>query len=351
MNGYGLITDTTKSMGIPFEYLDAKLRGRRGRLYEQDKLWELADSPSVQELAYRLYPRREITDLLELERCLTEDCVEELALALPYLSGLTNAFYLSVLRRFQVDNLKVMLRLCGVPHAGDEPEKFTVALPDCLALPREELLACRDIGDFVSCIPSEAVRSAVEAAISLYERTGRRAFLEMALDKGYWHGVRESLDRLPTPDRETCAVPLKREFLSMRLLCALRARRYGIPWPDLDLVLPAAWNCPSAKLLRTVYEESDEETRTHRLRSAVGAELSAVEVQDLTSLEGFLWRKVVRTANQQFYGRMGTAGVVVGYFYAKMDELKNLIRIAEMLRYNRSEREIREHLGLARPGA
>ena len=91
---------------VPAEFVTANLRGRRSRLYEGERLRELARLGSVADLAWRLFPRHELPDPFALERRLRSACTAELASVATYLKGRLRGVYCALLDRYAVENLK-----------------------------------------------------------------------------------------------------------------------------------------------------------------------------------------------------------------------------------------------------
>jgi len=335
---------------VSFDFLNAKLRGRRSFLYEGDRLRELAELPGLQELAWHLYPRQDIRDVFELERRMLGSCVRELAWVLLYLHGAFEALYRSLLDRYAVENLKVLLRLFVRKDEAAAPADYLMDLPPELALPVEELLASADVEEFLRRLPSGPVRACAENALPLYRETGRRAFLEMAFDCGYWQAVQEAVGRLSAAEQSQCSAPILAERDAMRLLCALRAGGvYDISWDEFRAVLPGGRGGLGVGTLREVYEHPELGFALQRvpgLADAVERHRPAEQVQQIGDLEDVLWHEVIRLARRQYYALPVGPAVVVSYFYFKREELRHLLALAQMLRVGRSPTEIAERLHL-----
>ncbi|KPK60276.1 MAG: hypothetical protein AMK73_08215 [Planctomycetes bacterium SM23_32] len=331
---------------VAFDFLGAKLRGRRSRLFEGDRLRELAGQGSLRDLAWRLYPREEPGGIAALERRMLADCVAELASLARYLDGAYRAFYVALLGRYPVENLKVALRLWGRGEGGGDPRDYLVDLPPALRLRVDDLLGAADIEAFVEAIPLPAVRECAQGALPLYGEDGRKAYLEMAFDKGYWQGVWATMPR----GMHGFAAPVRAEFDAMRLLGTLRAaRRYGMPWEQWRMLLPAGPGQIGDSLLRGLHADPRAEFAARSLRwleSSVQELAAQEEGGAFGHLEELLWRRAVRLADRQYYAHMTGPGVLISYFYLKRNERRELFGIAQMLRYGRSAPEIIEQIGL-----
>ena len=328
---------------VPEEFLYAKLHGRRSRLYEGDRLRELAAEASLEDLALRLFPQARRADRAEFERQVMASCVAELASLARFLVGARYAFYMRLLGRYPIENLKVLLRLLG---SEEDPAGHLVELPAGLALPVEKLTGAGDARQFLEAIPMSRVRRCALQALPAYEEGGKKAWLEMAFDRGYWLGVRDGLGRLSASERPECARPVRRELDAMRLLATLRAAAvYGLSWDEWRPFVPAGGGRVGEQALRDIHARPELSYVAERL-PGLWATVAPMEPQDIGELEEALWRQVVRAADHQFYASSGALGVMVGYFYLKRDEMRHLLGLAQMLRYGKAADEILDYLGL-----
>ena len=333
---------------IPAEFLSAKLRGRRSRLYEGERLVALASLSSVAELGASLFPHdEEIRGAFELEQRLTAACVQELAFFLRYLSGAQEALYRALLDRYPLENIKTLLRLLGRQDAGARAERLLITLPPELSMPVEDLVRATSVEEFVRRIPLKNARSRAIAALPLYERAQQTAFLEMALDRGYWEAVWQAMGSLWPGDRKACSAPITCEYDALRLVAVLRAARtYGLDWEILEQALPLAHGRLSKARLRRFHEKSDpDELRRSlpALRRAPVALEAEEEDESVSHIEDILWRETLRAAVQAFHSAApgsGSLGALTGYYYLKRHELRQLTMIAQMIRTGRGQREV-----------
>lgn len=307
------------------DFLDAKVRGRRGAMWRTEDLHGLAAIGSVRELAARLYPRTDIQDHFHLERRMLAACVAELASFLPYLSGAGEELYAALLDRYPIENLKVLLRLLG-GRDGQRAEELLVELPAALALPAGPFIESGDVEAFVEQIPFPTVRKCARETLPLYTETGCKAFLEMAFDRGYWMRVRDA--------RQRWSGPVAAECEAARLLATLRAARvYDLPWERIRALLPPPGpGGLEGGALAQIHADPSAGNLIRLLpwleRLADGPD----ELEDTGRLEERLWHRAVRLADRQYYMTFDGYGALIGYYYLKREELRHLLSITQMLR-------------------
>jgi vacuolar-type H+-ATPase subunit C/Vma6 len=307
----------------------------------------LARERSVGELVYRLYPHEEIRDELDLERHILAGSVAELIGLSGYLSGAQCEFYDTLVSRYPVQNLKVLLRLWGRQPDPRAADPYLLPLPAGWSLRAEEFLACESIEDFVGLIPLAQVREDAQAALPLFRETSRKAYVEMGFDRGYWRAVSDGLRAIHPAEQNRCSLPIRRELESLRLLATLRAARvYRIPWEHLERLLPASLGGVSTEELRGIYRRPEPEVIRDGVQWLKGMELADEVLEDAGLLEEALWREVVRLANRQYYTVLSGFCTLVSYYYLKRNEFRRLLGLMHMVRYGESEEEIAEHLGV-----
>jgi len=335
----------TRALGdVPGEFLYAKLRGRRSRLLEGERLRDLAREPSLRDLALRLYPRERIEGRAELERVVLSRCVAELDRLGRYVSGAAGEFFLRLLERYPVENLKVLLRLHGSEQEDASPH--LIDLPPDLELPVHRLMSAPGVEEFIDGVPLPHVQRCALDAMAIYTESGNRAYLEMAFDQGYWQAVWDAVRRLSAADARRCVGPIRAEFDAMRLLATLRAAAiYGLPWDEWAPLLPAGPGHLSKAVLREVHARPDLEDVADRLGS-LGRTPDGGVPRDVGELEEVLWHRAVHAADRQFYASSSAVALLVSYFYLKRDEMRHLLGLAQMLRYGRTPEEVMDYLGL-----
>ena len=334
---------------VPFEFLNALIRGRRSRLYEGDRLRDLAETGDLNDLAYELFPREGIRTALDLERLLTGACVAEFGSLIRYVSGAYGRLYMGLLSWFQVEALKLLLRLLGREKALDTAERMLPELPEGLALPVASLLESRSVGEFIERITLTRVREAAMAAMPVYKRTGKKAYLEMALDRGRLATVSEALEDLPRAVRGSCLPPVRMEMDANRLLAVLRATRtYGIKWEALSPVLPADHGELNANTLRAIHAHPDGQQVMQALPFLRDRLDSPEQAESPGAVEEVLWAQTVRLAERQYRSELAGPAILVSYYYLKRNELRQLIALVQLVGRDASPREVEERLGLER---
>ena len=102
---------------------------------------------------------------------------------------------------------------------------------------------------------------------------------------------------------------------------------------------------PSEAAIRGLYSDPTPEHVLEHMPWLVAGE-TVHEAADLAALEDAAWRRCIRLANRQYYAPTPGPAVLIGYYYLKRQEMRSLLGLSQLLRYNTPEPEILEFLGL-----
>ena len=334
-------------MQMPLSYIEARLRARRSGFYEGDRLRKLIEARDVEELCKRIYHDLAVFSHLELEHQLRQDTISELSSLLVFLPAGVGRLFRALLRRFQVDNIAVVLHTWADGRDLDAAEPYLFELPPSIDVPVEELIAAPDVEKFVSAVPDEALRTGMRDVMDVYRSSQQTAFLEMGLDCAFWDGVYQALNGLSRSGRQECRGPIDLELKSVRIVYVLRAARtYGLPWETVEPLVPPGGVGSKLADLHGLYENPEG-----RAVMDLCPELSqwGVDEQtagDLCELEKAFWSEVSRKAHRLFYSAYDSPASIVSYYYLRRAELRNLTSLTEMVRHGWSRDEMAERLGL-----
>jgi len=315
-----------------FDFIQAKLHGQRSRVYERERLDELCELRTTDQLWARLYPEAEPAGHRELERQLLADHVAALDSVRLHLPERLAPFGAWVMRRYQIENLKTLLRAWKAREPLARVQPLLAPLRRDLALDAAAFLNAPGLPDFIRLIREEALRDAALRSVPQYEETQGTFFVESALDGTYYAGLLERHAALRPAPREQTKALVGLEVAVYNVLAAFRLKlNYGIPYKQ---ALPFLANgVPEARRLRRLYESPE----FREMRGAIPHEMARRDglavASTIAELEVLFWERLLEVANRQFYRSAGDLGGVVAFFIVKRAELANQIRVIEGVRY------------------
>lgn len=332
------------------DYLATRLHGRRSRLAEGDRLERLCGLPNFSELGHAVYPESEFQAAADLERRLMQDLVRELCVFLKHLEGSGAELLAWSLVRFQVENIKVLLRGVMRRTALDSLQQYLLTLPGWLALDARVLLAAESLEQFADLLPAGALRKSLKAALAIYHEQPVPFFLEGALDRGYFEELLTRAEEL-TEDQELIQPLVLQEVDTFHLLLAVRGKfHYGLT-PELLLPLHVRGSgIPRDRFLEMLAAPDLKAAASLAVGRAIaalppehgsGEDSGKVEVSDL---EAMAWNRFLLLSNRAFRRSHMGLGAVLGYVGIRRIEVANLITLSEGMANNTAREALRSRL-------
>jgi V/A-type H+-transporting ATPase subunit C len=333
------------------DYLAARFHGRRSRVAEAERLDALCRLRTIPELAAAVFPDAKLQTSAEFQRRTVEDSLSEFSHSLRYLNETGSDLLAWMLVRFQVENLKVLLR-GFLDHAPIEGlQEHLIMLPADRALDVNELLAAETLERFVDRLPREMPRKALRLALDHYSGQLRPFFLEAALDQGYFQELLARAGRLSDADREVVAPIIEQEVNMFLLMLAVRGRfGYGLT-PEMLLPLHVRSRGIPTGRFNAMLTVPDLRTAAAfavgRVIDALPPEHEAGETSralDAAELEALAWKRFLRLANRACRRSHMGLGAIIGYAVIRRVEVANLISLSEGIRAGVAPESIRARL-------
>jgi vacuolar-type H+-ATPase subunit C/Vma6 len=338
-------------MAKDLDFLAARLHGRRSRMYEGDGLDSLCRLASLEELFRAVFPESEINGPSDFQRRLVQGLVQEVWRFEAYTSGPGAALLHWTLVRFQVENLRVLIRAWFSKPPAGRIDGYLLSLPAELGLDTQKLSAAESLADFVRFMPGGPLQESLERTLKVYPDYRRPFLYEAALDRGYFQGLLTGLERLPAQDRDLVRPLVQQEADIFHLMVVTRGRfHYGLAQDMLRSLCVEGTRIPRP-LFSAMLNDPDVMVVAGRLVGRVidadpfqGGPAEGSITAGAAILEGLAWRRFLRLANATFRrSHMGLAAVF-GYTGLRRIEVANLITICEGIRSGMAAETIRGRL-------
>ncbi len=333
------------------DYLAARFHGRRGELAEAERLDELCRLRTIPELTRAVFPDARFQTSAEFQRGALEALVAELGECPGHLDGPGSDLLDWMQVRFQVENLKVLLRAFLEQIRFEVAQAHLVSLPAKLALDTRALLAADSLEQFCDRLPRDVLGRAMKSALDKYRVHPRPFLLECALDRGYYEELLARARFVSRVEREVIEPLCAQETNTFQMMLAVRGRLlYGLapewllpfhlPAPGIPLgrfrALLAAPDGPSMAVLvrRRVIDGLPAE-------AASGGGSAAGYAAEM---EALAWSRYLHLANRAFrHSHMGL-GAIVGFAGIRRVEAANLVTLAEGIRVGLAPEVVRARL-------
>ncbi len=340
---------------MAYEYLNTRVRVMLAKLLKPQQFLALLELRELTELLRALSD----TDYApELERCSVEFSGYELIEQTVLRNGqriFTHLMRIApeeprqlielVLERFEVFNLKTIVR--GV-HARVSAAEIARSLYPSIIYSQAfyaELLqrgTLRGILDYLLSTGNRYYKP-LAAVFPEYERTGRLALLEHALDSFYFAQARERL-------REDQNAQIVRDALGteadiLNLVYALRVVAAGVRSPERDrYILAGGRHLPPEAVCNLLNAADLHEFFTKVLRTPYGKALGTPGELSVPRLQGRLENLLYQELCRLELGRFFDIRMAISYIWRKNAEITNIRVIASGLARRASRAQIEEHL-------
>ena len=333
------------------DYLTARLHGRRSRMAEAERLDALCLIRAIPELGRTLRPEFDFQTAANLQRQLLQDLVQEFSFCLRHLAGEGHELVSWMRSRFQIENLKVLLRGFLNHTPLDALQAHLVPLPRELALDAQALLDAETLDAFAKRLPAGWSRKQLQAALAAHRNEPQAFFFEAALDAGYFRELLIRVERLPAAEKELIEPIARQEVEMFHLMLAVRGKfNHGLTAESLSpLRVPGSG--AAAERFKAMLAAPDIAAAAKLGLGHSFDELPAARATGETAvtldpaiLEALGWRRFLRLANGAFRrSHMGLAAVV-GYLEIRRVETANLITLSEGIRTGVAAEKIRARL-------
>lgn len=333
------------------DYLAARLHGRRSRMAEEERLDALCRIRTLPELFRTLFPEADIKGIVDFQRLLVQELIGELSTLRACMACPGSDLLGRILVRFQVENLKVVLRACLSRASAEIIERYLVSLPADLGLNIAGLSTAESLPGFVRLMPAGLLQENLERALALYGDNPRSFFFEAALDRGYLQGLIAGVEELPREDREIIGPMAYQEADIFHLMLVARGKFYYSLTPTLLGPLHVHGTRIPGGLFAALLSGPDLSTSISLVAERVldvmpsrGGDRDKLPTFNGALVEALAWKRFVRLANLAFRkGHMGL-GAVMGYAALRRIEVANLITISEGIYRNMAPEIIRGRL-------
>ncbi len=312
------------------DYLATRLHARRSRMAEGKRLDELCNIRTIPELSHAVRLDTDYQSAAEFQRRLVQDMVRELSGCARHVGGAGGGVFAWMLARFQVENMKTLVRGFQNHTAPGVLQKHLVPLPEGLTLDVQRLATAGSLEDFCELLPPGTPRQRLSAAVAVLQDHPQPFFLEAALDCGYFQELLARTRQLSGEDLAAVRPLALQETNFFQFMLAARGRfHYDLPTDVLlSLRLPGSFE----DWFKTLLTAPDMLAAAKDSVGIVFDEWPWVASFGEADLEALAWKRFLRLANGAFYRSYMGLGTVVCYAGLRRVETADLITLSEGIR-------------------
>lgn len=344
---------------VRYAAVNARTRGLLARLIP-DALWaELVVTSTLGEqldiLRQTWYAERlldltgDVSNVVGLERALWSHLAWAFRLPLRLMRGTSRELLDWYWRRFEVDNLKTVLRAAYHNTPGESFRDALIPLEASSTLPWDALIAADSVSAVVNQVRHTAYGPALDNALERYRREGVLFVLEVALDLSYIQHLRTLITQLRGGDRRAATRFVGTWIDAQNLLWAYRYRIYADFSPeeilnytlhrglrvDAEVVRAIALGAPLLEIVQQIWGNGLPDLET----------LQGIPERDaLPRLELILQRHLWLEARQARNGYPLSLATVLAYEILLESETRDLMALTEGKAVGWTTEQIRPYL-------
>jgi len=241
------------------------------------------------------------------------------------------ALCMELLRRFEVANLKTVLRAKLSGMSGEE--LVLIPVEGFFRRRLGRLIDLANIEEMIPLLEGTPYRAIIEGNMALFKETKKLFVLESALDAELFQSIWLQAKKIGGVDAASAMKLLGTRFDLMNMMTMLRGKADGIEISQLrEYILPFGKLNPD--LLRDAMMADDVKSTLQVLSTTqygnifAGAASEYDELGQLSSFETALQRRILDESKSFMMGYPFQIGTILGFFELKDAEVKNLRAIA-----------------------
>ncbi len=338
-----------------YGYPNAKVRALRSRkLTEQDRHFLLVAkdlSSCLSYLATTTYssclpdPEKSIPKLPALERKLAQPLLDHYATIVHSLRGTKEReLILALFRRFEAENLKIVLRALFANLGRDAVSHLLYPLGRLDTLDWDTLWSCKSVSELLKHLRPGIFGISLQHALPQFEAQGRLFPLEMALDFSCFRILHQAISALSCRYDRTATKKVLTLYIDIfNISWVIRLKKnYGLrPEEIVNYTLPEGQQISLACLSRLARAENIAKFINY-LPPAFHHELSTI--RNWGGIAQRLETYFLKTLARIFSGQPFHLGIAVAYLLEKEIELSNLITLLQAKARNLPVAEIADKL-------
>ncbi len=207
-------------------YLSTRVAILRSRLMPEAEIEALIEEPLHEGISRRLGTDLSdpALDTAQIERALMRSLLDDLAVLLRPLRGGARALFIFWARRFELFNLKALIRgkLQGLPEA--EIERHLQDMPAFTVLQHDKLLRAENVTELLRQIEAGPYGDIARQARNVLEEKQDTMAVEAAIDQRYYDGLISRVQRLEKTDLDAMHKLLGNQADHLNLSWLLRYR-------------------------------------------------------------------------------------------------------------------------------
>lgn len=320
----------------PYTSPNARVRARRGKLFDEKQLSEIVEADTLDEVKNYLRGVPEYAEYVEkypLEKALDTQLAETHDLLARIAPDDIKETFDILLSKWDISNLKSIIIAKEAVLTREETENLLIPFGELKDL-SDKLLDAKNIEEVVNALEGTEYAQVLEDAIPEYQKMGMLLPLEAALDKNYLNNLVRSVANPADDNSKLLQSYIGTLVDTTNLKIILRAKVDGLKYEEIQSYMISSGYQIREWKLKELMESEDVEGVVSSLEGTKYAHILSESMPDYTGtgsiapLEAALDANVRKTANTISKKKPIGVGPIIGFLSKKETEVRNLKIIA-----------------------
>lgn len=320
----------------PYTSPNARVRARRGKLFDEKQLSEIVEADTLDEVKNYLRGVPEYAEYVEkypLEKALDTQLAETHDLLARIAPDDIQETFDILLSKWDISNLKSIIIAKEAGLTREETENLLIPFGE-LKDSSDKLLDAKNIEEVVNALEGTEYAQVLEDAIPEYQKMGMLLPLEAALDKNYLNNLVRSVANPADDNSKLLQSYIGTLVDTTNLKIILRAKVDGLKYEEIQSYMISSGYQIREWKLKELMESEDVEGVVSSLEGTKYAHILSESMPDYTGtgsiapLEAALDANVRKTANTISKKKPIGVGPIIGFLSKKETEVRNLKIIA-----------------------
>ncbi|MCM8824284.1 MAG: V-type ATPase subunit [Candidatus Omnitrophica bacterium] len=331
-----------------YSFVNAKVRAMLSRLFSYKELSDLAEAKDIEEILEKLkknpqYKSLEIKgwenfelvekDLLKVDIEIFRKVYDSIS------TKREKEFVFLLLQRYEIDELKVLLRLWHRNLPIDKKYLWEETL--CFPLETQKILSAQSIEEIILLLEKTPYKNPLLRMKDKFKERNSLFYLEVGLDIDYYERLMNCAEGLTSFDRRIALKLLGIQIDIENINWLLRLRKFT----SLELGEVLEWLIPGGeKINREViskrYSWNNVGDFVDNIAVTPYGKIKELINENIYLIDKFLYEILLREVRRVLSGFPFTIGTVFGYLILKRAETKNIISLLYGKYYNWEKEKI-----------
>ena len=320
----------------PYTSPNARVRARRGKLFDEKQLSEIVEADTLDEVKNYLRGVPEYAEYVEkypLEKALDTQLAETHDLLARIAPDDIKETFDILLSKWDISNLKSIIIAKEAVLTREETENLLIPFGELKDL-SDKLLDAKNIEEVVNALEGTEYAQVLEDAIPEYQKMGMLLPLEAALDKNYLNNLVRSVANPADDNSKLLQSYIGTLVDTTNLKIILRAKVDGLKYEEIQSYMISSGYQIREWKLKELMESEDVEGVVSSLEGTKYAHILSESMPDyigtgsIAPLEAALDANVRKTANTISKKKPIGVGPIIGFLSKKETEVRNLKIIA-----------------------